>query len=124
MRGLGNGYTQVLINGERPPPGFSIESLPPEQVERIEVMRGPVAEHSTQAIAGTINIVLREGYRQKDIQLRAGDNISGGLHSPNLSLALPGQNGKLSWLMNVNAMTGRSHSDSASYCARKTSTPT
>jgi iron complex outermembrane receptor protein len=115
MRGLGNGYTQVLINGERPPPGFSIESLPPEQVERIEVMRGPVAEHSTQAIAGTINIVLREGYRQKDIQLRAGDNISGGLHSPNLSLALPGQNGKLSWLMNVNAMTGRSHSDSDSY---------
>jgi iron complex outermembrane receptor protein len=115
MRGLGNGYTQVLINGERPPPGFSIESLPPEQVERIEVMRGPVAEHSTQAIAGTINIVLREGYRQKDIQLRAGDNISAGLHSPNLSLALPGQSGNLSWLMNVNAMAGRSHSDSDSY---------
>ena len=115
MRGLGNGYTQVLINGERQPPGFSIESLPPEQVERIEVIRGPVAEHSTQAIAGTINIVLREGYRQKDIQWRAGDNISNGLHSPNVSIGLPGQSGNLSWLLNVNAMTGRSENDSDSY---------
>src|SRR5690349_12253722 len=106
MRGLGNGYTQILVNGERQPPGFSIESLPPEQVERIEVMRGPVAEHSTQAIAGTINIVLREGYRQKDIALRAGDSVTAGLHSPNLSLALPGQSGKLSWLTTVNAMSG------------------
>ena len=43
MRGLGSGYTQVLVNGERPPAGFSMESLSPDQVERIEVMRGPVA---------------------------------------------------------------------------------
>jgi outer membrane receptor for ferrienterochelin and colicins len=115
MRGLGSGYTQVLVNGERPPPGFSIESLPPDQVERIEVIRGPVAEHSTQAIAGTINIVLREGYRQKDIQLRAGDSIAQGLHSPNLSLALPGEAGKLSWLMNMSAMQGRNENSSESY---------
>jgi outer membrane receptor for ferrienterochelin and colicins len=115
MRGLGNGYTQVLINGERPPPGFSIESLPPDQVERIEVMRGPVAEHSTQAIAGTINIVLREGYRQKDIQLRAGDSIAHGLHSPNLSLALPGEAGNLSWLMNMTATQGHHDNSSESY---------
>lgn len=59
MRGLGNGYTQVLVNGERPPAGFSIESLAPESIERIEVMRAATAEFSTQAIAGTINIVLR-----------------------------------------------------------------
>jgi outer membrane receptor for ferrienterochelin and colicin len=59
MRGLGNGYTQVLVNGERPPAGFSIDSLPPESIERIEVMRAATAEFSTQAIAGTINIVLR-----------------------------------------------------------------
>ena len=34
MRGLGNGYTQLLIDGQRMPPGFSLESLTPEQVER------------------------------------------------------------------------------------------
>jgi len=99
MRGLGNGYTQMLVNGERPPAGFSLESLPPDQVERIEVMRGPVAEFSTQAIAGTINIVLREGYRQQDIQLRVSDSVEQGRHSPNVSVTLPGKSGDLTWML-------------------------
>ncbi|MBQ5949746.1 TonB-dependent siderophore receptor [Massilia sp. ST3] len=115
MRGMGNGYTQMLVNGERPPPGFSLESLPPDQVERIEVIRGPVAEHSTQAIAGTINIVLREGYQQKDIQFRVSDSVSGGLHSPDVSLAMPGKSGKLSWLTNVMLRQGRNENASTTY---------
>ena len=61
MRGLGGGYTQILLDGERMPPGFSVDSLTPEQVERIEIMRAPTAETGARAIAGTINIVLREG---------------------------------------------------------------
>ncbi|PXW94708.1 iron complex outermembrane receptor protein [Sphaerotilus hippei] len=65
MRGMGNGYTQILVNGERPPAGFSVEQLTPEQVERIEVLRAPTAEYGAQAIAGTINIVLREDLRQR-----------------------------------------------------------
>jgi outer membrane receptor for ferrienterochelin and colicins len=115
MRGLGNGYTQMLVNGERPPPGFSLESLSPDQVERIEVMRGPVAEHSTRAIAGTINIVLREGYQQKDIQLRVTDNIEQGRHGPNVSVTVPGKAGKLSWTLNGSVMQRRQHNNSDSY---------
>lgn len=65
MRGMGSGYTQILINGERAPGGFSIDTLTPEQVERIEVMRAPTAEFGAQAIAGTINIVLREDVRRR-----------------------------------------------------------
>ncbi|HEU4777493.1 MAG TPA: TonB-dependent receptor [Telluria sp.] len=99
MRGMGNGYTQMLVNGERPPAGFSLESLAPDQVERIEIMRGPVAEHSTQAIAGTINIVLREGYQQKDVQLKLADSVEGGRHSPNISLTMPGKKGAFSWTL-------------------------
>jgi outer membrane receptor for ferrienterochelin and colicins len=112
MRGMGNGYTQMLVNGERPPPGFSLESLSPDQVERIEVMRGPVAEHSTQAIAGTINIILREGYQQKDVQLRLADNIEGGRHGANVSLAAPGKAGALTWMMTGSLMQNRPHNDS------------
>jgi iron complex outermembrane receptor protein len=112
MRGMGNGYTQMLVNGERPPPGFSLESLSPDQVERIEVIRGPVAEHSTQAIAGTINIILREGYQQKDIQLRLADNIEQGRHGANVSLAMPGKSGALSWMMTGALMQNRPHNDS------------
>ena len=63
MRGLGGGYTQILLNGERMPPGFSVDSLTPEQVERIEILRAPTAETGARAIAGTLNIVLREGQK-------------------------------------------------------------
>lgn len=76
MRGLGAGYTLVLLNGEPAPPGFSLENLPPSQVERIEIGKGPSAEHSTQAVAGTINIILRQAprQRQRELGLRLGYN--------------------------------------------------
>jgi len=109
MRGLGSGYTQVLLNGERPPAGFSMESLSPDQVERIEVMRGPVAEHSTRAIAGTINIVLRDGYQMRDVQVKAGDRIEQGRHSPELSVTAPGKMGALNYTLSASVSYGRQH---------------
>jgi outer membrane receptor for ferrienterochelin and colicins len=115
MRGLGSGYTQMLVNGERPPAGFSLESLSPDQVERIEVIRGPVAEHSTQAIAGTINIVLREGYQQKDIQFKISDNIESGRHGANVSLTAPGKAGALTWLMSGSVFENRQHNESRTH---------
>jgi outer membrane receptor for ferrienterochelin and colicins len=114
MRGLGNGYTQMLVNGERPPGGFSLDQLSPDQVERIEIIRGPVAEHSTQAIAGTINIVLREGYQQKDIALKLTDNIEQGRHGGNVSLTVPGKAGKLTWLLNGSLFENRQRNESSS----------
>jgi iron complex outermembrane receptor protein len=112
MRGMGNGYTQMLVNGERPPPGFSLEALSPDQVERVEVIRGPVAEHSTQAIAGTINIILREGYQQKDVQLRVADNIEQGRHGANVGIVVPGKTGNLSWNLTGALNQGRQHNES------------
>jgi outer membrane receptor for ferrienterochelin and colicins len=111
MRGLGNGYTQVLLNGERPPPGFSLEAIPPDQVERIEIVRGPVADQSAQAIAGTVNVILRQGYRQKDTQLRIADNIVQGRHGANVSVTVPGKAGRLTWTLNATAMETRPHTD-------------
>ena len=82
MRGLGGGYTQILLDGERVPPGFSIDSLTPAQIERIEVQRAPTADTGARAVAGTINIILREGRRNTpdDFQLGASlqhDNGTG-----------------------------------------------
>jgi outer membrane receptor for ferrienterochelin and colicins len=71
LRGLGSGYTLILINGEPAPPGFSLDNLAPSQVERIEITRGPSAEHSAQAVAGTINIILRQAPRQRQREFRA-----------------------------------------------------
>jgi iron complex outermembrane receptor protein len=70
MRGLGGGYTQILLDGERMPPGFSVDTLTPEQVERIEILRAPTAETGARAIAGTINIVLREGRKSASDDLK------------------------------------------------------
>ncbi len=113
MRGMGSGYTQILINGERAPRGFSMDSLSPDQVERIEVMRGPVAEYSTQAIAGTINIVLREDYKQKDIELKLTESVEQGRGAPNISLTYPGQYGALSYALSGSVFRNRQHDQSA-----------
>ncbi len=72
MRGLGSGYTQVLLDGERVPANFSIDTLAPEQIERIEILRAPTAETGTRAIAGTINIITREGSGKRSDEVRLG----------------------------------------------------
>lgn len=70
MRGMGGGYTQILIDGQRMPFGFSLDSIAPEQIERIEIMRAPVAEHGARAIAGTINVVMREDFKRQANELK------------------------------------------------------
>jgi outer membrane receptor protein involved in Fe transport len=72
MRGLGSGYTQILLNGEPSPPGFSLDQLAPDMIERIEIMRAATAEYSTQAIAGVINIVLKKQIQTAQRELKAG----------------------------------------------------
>jgi outer membrane receptor for ferrienterochelin and colicins len=70
MRGMGNGYTQILVDGERAPAGFAVEDLPPDQVERIEIYRAPTAETGARAIAGTINVILREPLQKSSNEVR------------------------------------------------------
>jgi len=85
LRGLGGGFTQLLIDGQRVPPGFSLESLTPEQVERIEILRAPTAETGARAIAGTINIITREGFRLRLNDVRIGIGIEDGRVTPGLN---------------------------------------
>lgn len=85
LRGLGSGYTQLLIDGQRIPPGFSLESLTPDQIERIEILRAPTAETGARAIAGTINIVTREGFTKKINDLRLALGHENGLNAPSVS---------------------------------------
>ncbi|HEX5786373.1 MAG TPA: TonB-dependent receptor plug domain-containing protein, partial [Burkholderiaceae bacterium] len=82
MRGMG-AYTQILLDGQSLPPGFSVENLTPSMVERIEILRAPTAETGARAIAGTINIVLRERLRAEPDDLKLGMGSEHG--QPNLS---------------------------------------
>jgi outer membrane receptor for ferrienterochelin and colicins len=71
MRGLGSGYTLILLNGDPAPPGFALDQLDPAQVERIEVTKGPTANQSAQAVAGAINIILKDAPKVSQRDLRA-----------------------------------------------------
>jgi outer membrane receptor for ferrienterochelin and colicins len=103
MRGLGSGYTQVLINGERAPAGFAIDSLAPDVIERIEVLRAASAEFSTQSIAGTINIILKKAIKTAQRELKAGLGGARAILSPNLNLQLSDRAGTLSYSLSLNA---------------------
>jgi iron complex outermembrane receptor protein len=103
MRGLGSGYTQILVNGERIPPGFSIDTLTPEQIERIEVSRAPTAETGARAIAGTINIVLREDVKRRLNNVHLGGGREAGQNQTSASWTRGDQLGDLSYNLSLSA---------------------
>ena len=66
IRGANSNHTLVLIDGVRINPGTiglaALQNIPPEMIERIEVVKGPrSALWGTDAIGGVINIVTRRG---------------------------------------------------------------
>ncbi len=97
MRGLGSGYTQILLNGEPSPPGFSLDSLSPDMIERIEIMRAATAEYSTQAIAGAINIVLKKAIVTAQREIKAGLQEDNGNIGSNVNFQLADKKGPLSY---------------------------
>ena len=97
MRGLGSGYTSIMLNGEPAPPGFSLDSLTPDMVERIEVMRAATAEFSTQAIAGGINIVLKRTISTAQTEIKAGLQSENGHPGTSLNLQMSDRKGPWSY---------------------------
>jgi len=66
MRGLGEGFTQVLVNGRAIPGAGNdrtvfVDRIPAEIIDRIEIVRSPSADIDSQGIGGTINIILKDG---------------------------------------------------------------
>ncbi|MFN7180745.1 TonB-dependent receptor plug domain-containing protein [Hyphomonas sp.] len=77
LRGLDPGYTQILINGEKVPGSsadrsFFLDRIPAELIDRVEIVRSSSARRSGDAMAGTLNIVLRDGYELDGGYVRAG----------------------------------------------------
>lgn len=97
MSGLGGGYTQLLLNGEPVPPGFSLESLSPDLIERVEVSRAASVEQSNQAIAGSVNIVLRRVPRTAQRELKLGLGSQFDRPSAQADLQLGDRAGALAW---------------------------
>ncbi|SMD35136.1 iron complex outermembrane recepter protein [Reichenbachiella faecimaris] len=93
LRGLGPSRTLVLINGKRKNPsalvyindtpgkgevGVDMQSIPIEAVERVEILRdGASAQYGSDAIAGVINIILKEEAEQTTIKAFSGITTKG-----------------------------------------------
>lgn len=107
MRGLGAGYTQIMLNGEPSPPGFSLDSLSPDMIERIEVIRAATAELSTQSIAGSINIVLKKSVQTAQRELKAGLFEDGGKYGGNLNYQVSDKAGRMSYSVSGNLNHGQ-----------------
>jgi iron complex outermembrane receptor protein len=96
LRGVSPAFTLVLVNGKRrngsaqlsgtdPWPAATVVDLnviPISAVARIEVLRdGAAAQYGSDAIAGVINIVLRENAVGGELNLHGGGYSDGGGHT-------------------------------------------
>lgn len=93
LRGLGPDQTLVLINGKRRhksalihvntsvgrgTAGTDFNAIPSSAIKRIEVLRdGAAAQYGSDAIAGVINIVLKDDVDTGDANLYWGQNYEG-----------------------------------------------
>jgi iron complex outermembrane receptor protein len=115
MRGLGGGYTQILIDGEPAPRGFSLDELSPEQIERIEILRAPTAETGARAIGGTINIVTRGGYSKRLNDLKVGAGFENGHNQPGVSWTRNEAVGDWIYNFSLSAQHGERSNDTGSH---------
>ena len=77
LRGLDPGYTQILINGEKVPGtnadrSFFLDRIPAELIKQVEIVRSSSARRTGDAVAGTLNIVLRDAFTMDGGYIRGG----------------------------------------------------
>ena len=93
LRGLGPSRTLVLVNGKRKNAsalvyindtpgkgevGVDMKSIPAAAIERIEVLRdGASAQYGSDAIAGVINIILKDDVDYTTVNFRSGSTTEG-----------------------------------------------
>lgn len=120
LRGLDPGYTQVLINGDRVPGAgvdrsFFVDRIPAELIERVEVVRSSSANRSGDAVAGAINIVLRDAYSLDGGYVRLGalnwSNSEYGRFGGTYGLVYGGQVGPGRLLIGANVQDRRNPKD-------------
>lgn len=102
LRGLGPDQTLVLINGKRRhntalvhvngsigrgTAGVDLNAIPASAIKRIEVLRdGAAAQYGSDAIAGVINIVLKDETDYTAISAHAGSTYEGDGDTVNVSV--------------------------------------
>lgn len=103
LRGLGPDQTLVLVNGKRRhqgalvhintsvgrgTSGVDLNAIPGSALQRIEVLRdGAAAQYGSDAIAGVINLVLKDGSDPGSVNLSYGEYSEGDGETINLGIS-------------------------------------
>ncbi|WP_440224896.1 TonB-dependent receptor plug domain-containing protein [Dokdonella sp. MW10] len=101
LRAIGGEYTQVLLDGRPFLDGNSsrnmeVDRLPAAMIERIEIVRSPLAGQPAAGIAGTINIITKRHYAEPSggVSLGAG-HVEGNGDTGDAALWYGGEHGIL-----------------------------
>jgi iron complex outermembrane recepter protein len=94
IRNMGPSRTLILINGKRKnlssllyvqfspgrgETGVDLSAIPTEAIKRVEILRdGASAQYGSDAIAGVMNIILKDKYDYSSLTFNAGSTFSGG----------------------------------------------
>lgn len=95
LRGLGLSRTLTLVNGRRwvgGIPGSSVvdlNSIPSDLIERVDVVTGGASSvYGSDAIAGVVNIILKDDYEGIDIEAMGGSYLEGDGKTHSLSITM------------------------------------
>lgn len=113
LRGLAPDHTLVLVNGKRRhtsallnlngsvgrgSSAVDLNAIPANAIKRIEVLRdGAAAQYGSDAIAGVINIVLKDASEGGDVSVIYGANVTTMDGVPNLNGVSVGADGNLAF---------------------------
>lgn len=101
LRGLGEKYTLVLLNGRR----FSSELaadvslIPLAAVERIEILKdGASAVYGSDAVAGVVNIITKKSYKGVQLEAYYGNTVDHDASNNQVRMTFGGGDDKLRFL--------------------------
>ncbi len=97
LRGLGADSTLILVNGRRVSVSpfakgidtafVDINNIPLAAIKRVDILKdGASATYGSDAIAGVINIILKDDFDGMEVSAKVGDTADGGGKEQNVSL--------------------------------------
>ncbi|WP_160152679.1 TonB-dependent siderophore receptor [Microbulbifer sp. ALW1] len=109
LRNLGSARTLVLVNGRRfvsSASGVSsavdMNNIPVDMIDRIEVLTdGASAVYGSDAVAGVINVVMKDSFDGVRINARAGSTTEGGGENGEISFTFGNEGERGSFVANI-----------------------
>jgi outer membrane receptor protein involved in Fe transport len=137
LRGLGSSSTLVLINGRRvanhsfaselTDSFVDLNSIPLAAIERIEIQKdGASAIYGSDALAGVVNIILKQNFDGASVSLRGGQSRYGDANESGISIAsgISNNSGNITFVLDYSkrsevGLIDREFSESADHSAKQ-----